>query len=167
MYSTSNAGGWDWPTLKQQIDDAEGRDVYKTIPPEDAASLTGGVNRAVGIGFFFPSTTLFGLGEREDTLVLKRTTDSDPYEFWAFDSPHSPDNIAATYGSLPNIQGLDSSTSEELIWMNSSHSYTFIDDYTEESVDGSHVNFVSETGALEFFIFSSASSGTNNEMNRN
>jgi len=32
------------------------------------------VHRAIGMGFFMPTETLFGLGEREDSLVLKRTT---------------------------------------------------------------------------------------------
>jgi len=41
-------------------------------------SLTGGVKRAVSMGFYFPSERLFGLPEREDTLMLKNTG-SNPY----------------------------------------------------------------------------------------
>ena len=74
MYS-ANDQNWDVKTLKGSIDQKYGRDVYRTIPEEEAGSLWGGVNRGIGLGFFMPSETLFGLGEREDTLVLKRTTD--------------------------------------------------------------------------------------------
>jgi len=74
--------------LKSHIDDDAGYSVYVTVPPSEAGDMTGGVNRGVGLGFWMPSETLYGLGEREDTLVLKRTTGSTGYEMWAFDSPH-------------------------------------------------------------------------------
>lgn len=63
------------------------------------------------MGFFMPTDTLFGLGEREDSLVLKRTTAQSPYEMWAFDHRHAPERIAATYGSLPHIMGLNDRSS--------------------------------------------------------
>jgi len=102
MYS-ANQQDWDIATLKQQIEERTGRDVYRSIPESEAASLRGGVNRGIGLGFFMPSDTLFGLGEREDTLVLKRTTGSDPYEMWAFDSPHEPDRMNGLYGNMPYV----------------------------------------------------------------
>jgi len=77
--------GWDMETLKRQISQRVGRDVYRSISPSESDSLSGGVVQGIGLGFFMPSETLFGLGEREDTLVLKRTTGSRPYEMWAYD----------------------------------------------------------------------------------
>lgn len=58
-----------------------------------------------------PSETLFGLGEREDTLVLKRTTNSTPYEMWAFDAPHEPNKMDGLYGNMPYVQGIGEQTS--------------------------------------------------------
>ena len=53
MYSNDDL--WDVAELKKQIDKEEKRDVYKSIGPEHAGSLYGGVNRAIGIGFSMPS----------------------------------------------------------------------------------------------------------------
>ena len=38
------------------------------------------------MGFYFPSTRLVGLPEKEDTLILKNTLDT-PYELFATDQP--------------------------------------------------------------------------------
>lgn len=103
-----------------------------------------------------PSETLFGLGEREDTLVLKRTTDSNPYEMWAFDSPHEPDRMAGLYGNMPYVQGVGENSSQAVTWVNSAHTWVFLDDATYGDQQGSNINFVSETGALELFLFSSS-----------
>ena len=51
--------------------------------------------------------------------------------------------------------------------MNSAHTYVFIDDLVMEETAGSHINFVSETGAMELFLFSSTASGKNGAPNRN
>lgn len=51
--------------------------------------------------------------------------------------------------------------------MNSAHTYVFLDDATYEGEQGSHINFVSETGALELFMFSSVAKGDGKTMNRN
>ena len=111
-----------------------------------------------------PSETLFGLGEREDTLVLKRTTNDTPYEMWAFDSPHHADVINGLYGNMPYVQGINTSTAQAVTWVNSAHTWAFLDDAEEEGA--SNINFVSETGALEVFLFSSAAA-TKDGDNRN
>ena len=62
---------YDMAQLKQQIDTAVGREVYKDIPASEAGSMRGGVNRAIGMGFWMASDYLYGLGEREASpLVL-------------------------------------------------------------------------------------------------
>jgi hypothetical protein len=54
--------------------------------------LKGGVKKAVSMGFYFPSERLFGVPEREDTLMLKNTGEN-PYELFATDQPfHMPSN---------------------------------------------------------------------------
>ena len=154
-------------SLKQQISDSVGRDVYRTIPESDAASMRGGVNRGIGLGFFMPSETLYGLGEREDTLELKRTTGQDPYEMWAFDNPHHADSMNGLYGNMPYVQGIDGSSAQAVTWVNSAHTWAFLDDASLNDVKGSNINFVSETGALELFLFSSGVETKEGEMNRN
>ena len=163
----SDANGAAIPQLKPKISSKVGRDVYRTIPESDAASLRGGVNRGIGLGFFMPSETLYGLGEREDTLVLKRTTDSTPYEMWAFDSPHEPNHMNGLYGNMPYVQGIGESSSQAVTWMNSAHTWVFLDDMTFEDQVGSSINFVSETGALELFLFSSSVETKEGSLNRN
>ena len=128
--------------------------------------MSGGVNRGVGLGFWMPSTTLYGLGEREDTLVLKRTpAGSSGYEMWAYDHPHFPDNIRGLYGNMPHIQGIGTESTEALTWVNSAHTWSFLEDCADQS--GSNISMVSETGALEVFLFSSVAETKDGSMNRN
>jgi alpha 1,3-glucosidase len=115
------------------------------------------IQKAIGLGFFMPSDKLFGLGEREDTLVLKRTNQKDPYELFARDLPHYPDNPISLYGSTPYIQGVSPNSTEAMAWINAAQTWIYIDDMERNGVKGSHVNFVSETGALELFAFASTS----------
>jgi len=152
-------------TLKTQIDNKVGRDVYKTIPAVDAGLMTGGVNRGIGLGFWMPTETLYGLGEREDTLVLQRTTGKTGYEMWAFDNPHTPNHINGLYGNMPYVQGIDSATAEAMAWVNSAHTWCFLDDNSK--LGGSNINMISETGALEVFLFSSAIETKDGSLNRN
>ena len=114
-----------------------------------------------------PSETLFGLGEREDTLVLKRTTGSTPYEMWAFDSPHEPNRMNGLYGNMPYVQGIGSDSSQAVAWVNSAHTWVFLDDATYDDQTGSNINFVSETGAIELFLFSSSIETKADSLNRN
>lgn len=165
MYGAESSG--DITSLHKNISSEVGRDVYRAIPESEAASLRGGVNRGIGLGFFMPSETLFGLGEREDTLILKRTTDNTPYELWAFDNPHMPDQMSGLYGNMPYVQGVGENSSQAITWMNSAHTWVFLDDATYEDQPGSNINFVSETGALEIFLFSSVVETKANSLNRN
>lgn len=54
------------------------------------------------------------------------------------------------------MQGIDELSSQAVTWVNSAHTWCFLDDATYNQQPGSNINFVSETGALELFIFSSA-----------
>jgi len=60
----------------------------------------------VSLGFYYPSTRLFGVGEREDTLLLENTG-SDPLELFATDSPdHMPNDPQPLYGSIPYVTSI-------------------------------------------------------------
>jgi len=164
LYGREGADESDIATLKTQIDSAVGREVYRDIPASEAGSLTGGVNRGIGIGFWMPSKSIYGLGERA-SKELELKTDSTLYELWAFDSPHMPDQDNGLYGTMPYVQGVDSSTAEALAWVNSAHTWCWLDDNTISG--GSDIHIVSETGALEVFLFSSAVKTTDGSLNRN
>lgn len=84
---------------------------------------------------------------------------------WAFDSPHMPNNINGLYGNMPYVQGIDSKTAEAVTWVNSAHTWCFLEDNAD--IGGSNINMISETGALEVFLFSSAIKTTDGSMNRN
>ena len=164
----SETNGDDIATLKDKISSEVGRDVYRPIPESEAAELAGGVNRGIGLGFFMPSDNLYGMGEREDTLTLTRTTGSTPYEFWAFDClHHHADSMQGLYGSMPFVQSVGSEFTQGITWMNSAHTYAFIDDATYEDQTGSQINFLSETGAIELFLFSSSVETKAGSLNRN
>ena len=151
-------------SLKEQISQKVGRDVYRKVPESEAGLLTGGVVEGIGLGFSMSTANLFGLGEREDTLVLRRTTGGDPYEMWAFDNPHMPDSMAGLYGNMPYVQGINEQSSQAVAWVNSAHTWCFLDDGADTS--SSNINFVSETGALEFFVFGSAVETKAGALNR-
>ena len=51
--------------------------------------------------------------------------------------------------------------------MNSAHTWVFLDDATYDGEKGSNINFVSETGALEIFLFSSVVETKADSLNRN
>jgi uncharacterized protein (UPF0297 family) len=56
------------------------------------------VTEGVGISVWYPTEIIFGLGEREDTLVLETTTGGEPLELFAHDDPHEPDSPKTLYG---------------------------------------------------------------------
>ena len=122
----------------------------------------GGVKKSVSMGFYFPATRLFGLPEREDTFMLKNTLDK-PYELFATDQPnHIPENQQPLYGSIPYITSLSESHSAAVTWVNAAHTYISIEDMD----GGKYVNFVSESGALELFAFSSTTAGNSNRIKK-
>ena len=62
---------------------------------------------AVSLGFYMPSRTLFGVPERESSLILKETSEDAPYRLWATDEPmHMPGSPQPLYGSIPYVTGL-------------------------------------------------------------
>ena len=111
-----------------------------------------------------PSDTLFGLGEREDTLVLKRTSKRSPYELWAKDHPHKPNKKTGLYGNMPYVQGIGQDSTQGVMWVNSAHTNVFLEDAAFKNVTGSNIHFVSESGALELFLFSSVAPLRNKRM---
>lgn len=114
------------------------------------------------MGFYFPTSTIFGIPEREDTLMLKNTLEK-PYELFATDQPnHLPGNQQPLYGSIPYITSVAENHSAGLTWINAAHTYISVSDMDA----GKYVNFVSESGSVELFFFASSSAGNSNRVKK-
>jgi len=74
-----------------------------------------------------PTTDLFGVPEREDTLLLKRTEGTDPYELFATDHLHMPGDMGPLYGSIPYVQGISHTSTTAVLWVNSARTLLDVD----------------------------------------
>jgi alpha-glucosidase (family GH31 glycosyl hydrolase) len=93
--------------------------------------------------------------------LLLRNTGEHPYELFAQDVPtHPPNNQQPLYGSVPYITSLGTTQSSSVTWVNSAHTWVSISDMDS----GKYVNFISESGALEFFVFAAVASNTTNHV---
>ena len=79
------------------------------------------MKQAIALAFWMPGVDqrLFGISEREDTLNLKMTNGTDPYQLFATDHVHAPGSPSPLYGSIPYIMGLSNATATSLLWPNS------------------------------------------------
>ena len=129
-------------------------------PIDSLYEENGSVGKAISLGFYLPNSILFGLPEREDTLMLKNTG-TDPYQLFASDVfAHTPNNQRPLYGSVPYITSLGTTQSSSVTWVNSAHTWVSISDMDS----GKYVNFISESGDLEFFVFAAVASNTTNHV---
>ena len=116
---------------------------------------------SISLGFWYATTKLFGLPEREDTLALRRTDggkygSGKPYKIWATDQfAHIPESPQALYGSIPYINGQSDKASASSLWVNSARTFVDIQDSDMDDTKGSKVTFSSSSGALEVFMFAS------------
>ena len=81
---------------------------------------------------------------------------TDPYRFFNIDYyMHRKDDARGEYGSIPYITGHSETKDASLLWVNSADTWT---DLVESSFGNKMTaNFVSESGVLELFLFSSDS----------
>ena len=115
------------------------------------------------MGFAFPEMQhMFGLPQRKDAFRLNTTSDNGPYRLFNQDLfPHKPGTPVNLYASIPYLTGHSAQADSSVAWMNSAD--TWVDIYnltniTDGNADGTYSFFLSESGALEFFIFSSTTS---------
>ena len=65
------------------------------------------------------------------------------------------------YSSIPYLTAHDYKKGDQsIVWMTASETWVDIKDDMHGEIAGSYVNFVSESGLMEFFIFSSDSPST-------
>ncbi len=140
--------------LKSRAQTRSGSDIYDNEP--------GTVKQAVSMSFYLPGEeqTLYGIPEREDTLALKTTTGTDPYQMFATDHLHAPNEVGPLYGSVPYIMGLSDKAATSFLWVNSAKTTVDIDRPEEVPADvgkkGAQVTFASEANVIEFFMFTSS-----------
>ncbi|CDW82855.1 neutral alpha-glucosidase ab [Stylonychia lemnae] len=112
------------------------------------------------MGVYFPTPFLFGIPERLDTFRLKSTEGrGQPYRMTALDVyPHDTTAREGTYSSLPYIQGHSVNFDSSLLWMTAAGSFIDIYDQMDELTfeEGRFVDFVTESGRLEIYMFGSA-----------
>lgn len=112
------------------------------------------------MSFLWPDVLMVGLAEREDTLWLKNTDGvgkeslDKPYELFSMGvTTHPASDPQAMYGSVPYIFGLSSEFSIGLAWINSARTFIDINKSAAAEDSGRLTSFVSDSGALEFFVF--------------
>ena len=111
---------------------------------------------SVSMGFFFPTTHLYGLPGREYDFDLTTTKESGPYRLWNRDlDPHWAHNKTELYGSIPYITGHETSFDASVAWINSADTWVEVLDMEVDGQKGSYVDFLSEGGMLEFIMFGS------------
>jgi mannosyl-oligosaccharide alpha-1,3-glucosidase len=113
---------------------------------------------AVGLGALFETEYLYGLSERESSLLLTDTHETDPYRFFNIDYyGHRKGDPRGEYGSIPYVTGHTSKNDASLLWLNSADTWT---DLIKTAENKFFTNFVSESGVLELFLFASDSPKT-------
>ena len=75
---------------------------------------------------------------------------------------HEPNNQQPLYGNVPYITSLHPTHSAAVAWVNAAHTWVTIEDLD----GGKHATYVSESGALEFFMFAAASNGATNRIKK-
>jgi len=116
---------------------------------------------------------VYGIPEREDTLALKDTSGKDPYQMFATDHLHAPNEMGPLYGSVPYLMGLSNDAAASLLWVNSAKTTVEIEVNNENSAveksndyGGVQVTFASEANVMEFFMFASRTPSKAGESNR-
>lgn len=136
------------PEQMEEKKDSEGNSVWPNLDYE----------RSISLGFFYNSKYMFGLPGREYSFRLTNTDEwTGPYRLWNRDlNPHRTNNMTNLYGSAPYLTSHETDNDASVVWMNSADTFVDIYDAQFQDIDGTLATFVSEAGALEFFIMGSA-----------
>lgn len=111
------------------------------------------------LGVFTNSKHHFGLPERSSSFLLSETGDGDsPYRLYAIDVfPHLEWNSQGLYSGIPYITGHTATHDGSLLWVNAAETWVDIIGYQfSQNSEGRVINFISESGVLELFLFASA-----------
>lgn len=105
---------------------------------------------AVGIDvLFLGAKEAYGLPSHPESIVLRDTKYSEPYRLYNIDrSSYGQYETQALYGAVPVLYAHSPKRTSGFFWLNSAQ--TFVD--LERRSDGVKANFISESGAIDFFI---------------
>ena len=110
---------------------------------------------AVGIDVVFPnSVRLYGLPEHTTSFALPMRGDTDWFRLFNSDVFEYPlDSTMGLYGTVPLVTAVDSSNrASGFLWLNPSETYVGLENFgSTKSV------WVSETGVIDFFVFTGPS----------
>ena len=108
------------------------------------------------MSFYMASEHLYGLPERANNLLLNVTSHRQPYRLYPIDKfPHSEFDDGGLYSGIPYItaHGADGRSDASILWMSAAETHVDIIDYTPPGKPpGRLVNFITESGKLEFFL---------------
>jgi alpha 1,3-glucosidase len=136
--------------------------VLVVINDEDTLFYESGtelVDQSISLGYFVNSLNNFGLPERASDFALNFTETQGPYRLWnqdMFDHPwHSNWPL---YASIPYVVGHASAQTASVAWLNSAETWVdlFQVSNSQSFGQGTHLSYTSEGGAMEFFVFGSA-----------
>ena len=114
------------------------------------------------LDFYMASRYQYGLPERSAKVLLEDTLDRSMYRLTSLDVfPHKEWDPQALYSAIPYITGHSTGLHDESIaWMAASETWVELIqyyDYFSTTKGGRFVNFITESGQMEFFLFASAS----------
>lgn len=110
------------------------------------------------ISVFMNAEHHYGLPERSAKFNLRETYGVEPYRLYAIDLfPHEEWNTQGLYSGIPYITGHHEEYDASIAWVSASETWVDIIASTSKSgIKGRHVHFISESGVMEVFLFSSA-----------
>lgn len=129
----------------------EGKEIVK-INSRQLLTFEEDPEAPVALDFNFPrALRAYGLPEHAERLVLRTTTNgSEPYRLYNIDRyGYEANSTQALYGSVPVLFGVGTEATTGIFWLNSAQ--TFVDITNKEVGIDSY--FMSESGALEVFVF--------------
>lgn len=105
---------------------------------------------ALALDVFFPgASAVYGIPSHPDNLSLVDTSNGDPYRLYNIDrAAYGFYETQGLYGSIPVLYAHSAERSSGFFWHNSAQ--TFVD--VKKSSDGIETYFMSESGALDFFV---------------
>lgn len=111
----------------------------------------------MAISLYYPTEHMYGLPLRTDDFALKLTDSRDPYSLMNRDKfPHKIFNdTTGLYGSVPYLTTHSIGMDTGLLWANAAETWVDIWKSKYKGEEGRLVDFMSITGTMEFFLFSS------------
>lgn len=121
------------------------------------------------LGFYFSTEHLYGLPERSGYYFLNTTKGVQPYRLYASDRfPHLEwESHAGLYSGIPYVTGHAEAERPDMsvAWMTAAETHVDILDYSPPGKRrGRLVNFITEGGQLEFFLFGARTPKRNQKL---